>query len=338
MNIDKALAHASFATALGGQLLERAEELLDFRLHSMERECAEGWTSVYASEVWFKENLPPPPLNDAGRRIALEMLKQEVGAGTYVSTHLLEFLTSASARVGYRSHLAVGTLEVEGKASESEGPWDMVANEVTRQLVLEKNRHFRFEITRLREEQWCKALHRGTRTPEPLFSDVSDQMPVPVRDHSRARELDSQYWLAVYALPFKRVMDPAGVMKPDWIVRLMADIAADFPFDKSSSSRSTLSFVQEGDGPWAWAIQFRKNPTWFGPRPKLALVSRGRPTVANESPTLPAGLLEPPGFPLDMSPRGIECGLMYWLPRCRQIAALLVPAVDAAVAAVAASE
>lgn len=332
MKVNQALGHASFAATLGGQLLERAEELLDFRLHSMERESAGGWASVHASEVWFKENLPPPSLNDAGRRIALEMLKQEVGAGTYVSSHLLEFLTSASTRAGYRSHLAVGTLDVESKASDDECAWDMVANEVTRQLVHEKNRHFRFEITKLREQQWCEALRRGTRTPEPLFSEVSDQMPAPVRDPSRALEFDSQYWLAVYALPFKRVTDPAGVLKPDWILQLMADMAPDFPFSKSSSSRSTLNFVQQGAGAWAWAIQFRKNPTWFGPRPKLACVSREGRSTANEAPIMPAGLLEPAGFPLDMSPRGIECGLMYWLPRYREIAALLAPSVDAAIA------
>ena len=338
MNVSQALGHPSFAAALGRHLLERSEELLDFRLRSMEREIAEGWTSVYESEVWFKENLPPPWLNDMGRRVALESLKEEIGAGTYVSSHLLEFLTFASARVGYRSYFAVGTLDVERKTPDDEGPWDMVANEVTRQLVREKNRHFRFEITKRLEQHWCEVLRRGTRTPEPLFSDVSDQMPAPVRDPSRVLEFDSQYWLATYALPFKRVTDPAGVMRPDWILKLMADMAPDFSFDKSTSSRSTLSFVQEDAGPWAWAIQFRKNPTWFGHRPKLACVSREVRSAAKDSPTMPARLLEPAGFPLDMSPRGIECGLMYWLPRYREVAALLTPAVDAAIAMIAAAE
>jgi hypothetical protein len=137
-------------------------------------------------------------------------------------------------------------------------------------------------------------------------------------------------WL--HALPLVRPWDCSGALKPDWFLLLMAAMAPDFPYQKSLSSSKTLSFVQEGEDDWAWAIQFQKDTAAFEPRPKLVCLDRRTRPKPGTSLPQPAKVFQRVDAPIDLTPRGIECGLMYWLPRLRRCVAILTMPVRAALA------
>ncbi len=135
-------------------LSQHTEDLLDYQLTLMEQEIAEGWRCCYAREIWFKENLPPPLMNELGRRYMTEKLKVNLYRDTqsahfyhiedvpsdYVSEFLLSFIASPANRIGYRNFLDVGLLEMEAIGNKPE-PYDLIANEITKRMVEEQHRH-----------------------------------------------------------------------------------------------------------------------------------------------------------------------------------------------------
>lgn len=326
--MDKAslLGSAAFDTALGVHLHAEAERLFDWSMSRMEEEVAQGFACFHPAPHWFSANLPAPVLNDSGRRHAIELLKLALARGPYVS----EWLLNLPALPDYRSHLHPGHLDADTVPGIDEPPRDEVANAVTLRLAREKNRHFRFEIGQQQESGWLELLRRGTRTPEPYISDESDEAPVPRRDADVPVEHDTAYWQAVYAQPLRRAHEFNGVDKPDWILQLMADMAPDFKVDMARSGKQALRFVQNGEGEVAWAIEYRRASGVFDHRPWLVCLPRAGRLKPRQTPVaFPSGLIHS-SPPLDVSARGIECALPYWLPRMRSLAVQLDPIVQRA--------
>lgn len=53
-------------TALASRF--NADAAVDFQIQLMEQEIAQGWCSYYAAPLWFKQQLPPPLINELGRK------------------------------------------------------------------------------------------------------------------------------------------------------------------------------------------------------------------------------------------------------------------------------
>lgn len=303
------------------RMVAAAEPLFDLQRHLMAQEVDQGWGAFHAGPLWFQRNLPPPHLNDAGRAFAIEMLRQALGGGAYLS----EWLLHPRPVPDYRSHLMPGALEISSAPIAQGMPRDEVANAVTLELARRGGRHATVEIARDRELAWRAKLNGGRLTPEPMFSDCSDEMPVPVRAAGVPIERDSEYWRAVYALPRVRVAEFSGVEDPHWIVELMRVLGPDFPLDPVRSNAQLLCFVQAGDREVAWAVQFRRTSIYFDSRIWLVCAPRrAKRFTRTNTVEIPFELLVSERV-LDTSARGIECALMYWLPRFRAFVSALDP-------------
>jgi hypothetical protein len=47
--------------------LKQADFATGSRVALMAQEIAEGWSAFYARELWLRDHLPPPLINEAGR-------------------------------------------------------------------------------------------------------------------------------------------------------------------------------------------------------------------------------------------------------------------------------
>jgi hypothetical protein len=129
--------------------------------------------------------------------------------------------------------------------------------------------------------------------------------------------------------------DYPAFTKPDWNLRLMAAMAPDFPYDPALSKPSRLAFVQEGDGPLAWALLIDKtdrSPDYRYP-PQLILVDRARTNKLKDEHILFANPVKPRFFTHGKGPRSLETELLFHLPRSRRLIEFFEPFVAEALAA-----
>jgi hypothetical protein len=343
-----AFNNAEFQSAFLDILAKNVAALLDARLDLMERELEYGWRCYHPREVWFKENLPPPPLNEPGKRYMREKLLVEIYRdpqsahfnhpgeleSSYTSEFLQEFSTSARARAGYRNFLDVGVLDAEANEYCPPAPFDLVANEVTSDL-LKANRHHLREIADIHYIGRYAVRQWATRTP-PYHVYGQDKF-TGVRNEELPLAQDRGYWDGVYARDWGFLGEAVGLLDASWILKLMAELAPEFPYCAALSTRARMVFMREGGAPVAWAMIVEKIAGFpeFNFPPPLVLCPRGLARKYKHGDTLFNNPLRVDvNMMSDRAPRDVELHLLYLLPRYRRLIEFYEPFVLQALAAV----
>jgi hypothetical protein len=157
----------------------------------------------------------------------------------------------------------------------------------------------------------------------------------PVRDMSVALADDGPYWKAVHQARSRRVMNAtefAVFTKPDENLRLMAALAPDFPYAAHLSTAKRLIFVQQGEGPLAWALMIDKTDgsTTYRYPPKLILISREQAKKLKDDDILFRNVIGTWFVSYTSGARCLEIELMFHLPRSRRLIEFYEPYVQQA--------
>ena len=327
-----------FREHLRPRLSEEAERLLDFRLELMEQEIAEGWQVFYAHEVLFKQYLPPPLINDMGRRYETERLREAIwrepgqSDSAYRSAFLEQFFAHPEWRSQYRNYLTTGELDVGG-VSGGGNALDLTANAVMNRRLETDNEHWWFEMRANADNWYIEALSRGSLTPPPLLRAM-DEEPLA---HSPDMEMekDGAYWRARYPTKFSLVMDVAdypAFRQPEWNVELMSKLAPDFPYAAGISSTKRLLFVQQGDGPLAWALMIEKTDgsSEYRYPPQLILIDRAQKKKLKDDDIIFKNVIQPWFYGNLNGPRCMEVELLFHVPRSLRLLEFYQPFVTQA--------
>lgn len=302
-----AFDHEAFRDAVLQALSDQAEALWDARLSLLEQESAEGWACFHAQPLWIRANVPPPLVDDVGRRYAVERLRSTlwfdaVGPGRFRSEFLEDFLERSALRAQCRNFVDADTIAAAGDADTFVDP---VVAATARALRLQ-GREPAHEIAHDREAGWQAALQRGVHTPaQPMIERLAEDP------------------LARYGLP-KRVAEFSALRSPDWTLALMRALAPDFPHAAAPSQKKGLLFLKPVGERLAWAVsvdrESRGNLLRFPPI--LSLVWRRDPTGRRPPVTIVRDVLAEHPMIVVSWPREIEMLLTYHLQRARRLVAL----------------
>lgn len=322
--------HEAFRKRLLETLSANAGTLWDQRLALLDLESADGWACFHAQALWIRANVPPPFVNDLGRRDAVEQLKLKVWApsddeypysgqgwpSSYRSDFLSELLDKPLPWADYRNFVEAGDITPDGSESSC---FDAAVAGVVAAVQSQGRNAFR-EIARDREASWQAVLQRGVHTPAPMLVERLPEDP-----------------LARYGLP-KRISEPAALSTPDCTLALMQQLAPDFAHASALSSKKSLLFLKPIDDRLAWAVAVerggRGNLFRFPPSPALSLVWRKDSTGRRAPPLIYRDVLG--GFHGlgAASAREIEMQLTYHLQRFYRLIDFYEPFVSSALQAV----
>ena len=335
----------SFAHSLREVLSNDADKLFDFQLALMEREIAEGWRVFYADEILFKEVLPAPLINEVGKLYAVEQLRCEIwrdldemawrGFGQTGSNYRSALLTHWSEHPEtlkeYRNFLDVGALDTSGALTPD--PLDHTANAVLRQRIETEHKHWMYEVEAKLNDWYVEAAAQGVLTPPLVVREL--EPATPIRDMSKALVDDTQYWRAVHQVRWRVALNAnefKAFTKPDENVRLMAAMAPDFPYAAHLSTGKRLVFVQQGEGPLAWALMIDKTDgsTTYRYPPKLILISREQTKKLKDEDILYMNVIGKWFVSHIDGARCLETELLFHLPRSRRLITFYTPFVQQA--------
>ena len=323
------MQQADFATRLRATLTASAAALFDAWLALMEQEIAEGWSAFYARELWLRDQLPPPLINEAGRAYMIEELRRRLQL-RFGEAWLPDAPAAAPAGTqAYRNYLETGQLSVFHRSSAA--PWDLTADAVATRLLDTEQRHAAFEIARNELNWYVAACEQCTLTP-PLLLWPKEALPA-VRDQSVPLAYDNSYWWALCQPEHRIVLDGDhnGMLTPAVNLALMAELAPDFPYSAALSSAKRLVFVQQGDSPQAWAVLIDKTDgaAMFRYPPQLILIDRAAGKKLKDAQVLFHSVIGKRFFTQAlMGQRAMELELRFHLPRMRRLIAIYQPYVE----------
>jgi hypothetical protein len=139
---------------------------------------------------------------------------------------------------------------------------------------------------------------------------VQPERKPPIRDENFSVRDDLQYWWSIYHNDYAIVHDWADrhvQVKPDFSLKLMAELAPDFPYDAKLSTPSRLVFLQAGASQVAWALIIEKagGAVEYRYPPRLILCMRGHGKRLKEKDVLFNNVIEKDSFyGRSDSPRG----------------------------------
>ncbi len=310
-----------------------ARQLVDSQITLMDRDIAEGWRAFYARPVWFKENLPPPLINEQGQRFLADALSHailfpdEAECEAY-STAYRRMVSKPEHLHGYRNYLYTGTLDIERVTPENV-PLDEVANTITKEIVEHRHCHMSYEVRRNREDWILEASQSAEYTPPYIY--VQKEISPAVRDVGIALIEDKAYWSALYNTSEDIAWDPKVFSSPAWFAKLMAALGPDFPFSEAMSMGKRLVFSNSGENRWAWALLVEKrNSPHFSFPPVLALIPSGLNRKLRDSDILYRHVPLTYTAPLMYGARSIETQLRFFLPHFRRLIGFYHPNVGEA--------
>ena len=309
-------------------LCEQVERLYELELDMMRSDIAAGWRCFYAEEIWLEKHLPAPLINDAGKAANLENLRRIVLEGKYAKRVEPE-------PEGYRNYLAIGQPDIYAGEYAEGRPLDLVANAVITRLLETEHRNMRFEVKRDREQWYAEASEAGTLTPPLIYTEPEPNPPVRNDQFPLAR--DSQYWYAMYPSqnPVFDAQHYHAQVKPDYVVRLMEQVAPDYAYDAERGTSKSLFFVGTDERALQWAVLLEKTSgsTNYRYPPQLLLICRSKKKVRPEDVIYVHNELRQPPHASTLNPRDIEMQLKFHMSRIRKQIAFLDPFVNAALAA-----
>ncbi|WP_323141947.1 hypothetical protein [Massilia phyllosphaerae] len=339
----------AFAHILREVLSHDAGKLFDFQLALMQREIGEGWWAFYSQEILFKDLLPAPLINELGRQYAVENLRCEIwrdvsqsawrGFGqansNYHSVLLTQWTEQPEALAEYRNFLDVGALDTS--MASTPDPLDRTANSVLRHRIETEHKHWLYELEANATDSYVEAAAQGVLTPPLIVRELAPA--TPLRDMSEALADDTQYWRAVHQERWRVAMNAnefKAFTKPDENLRLMAALAPDFPYAAHLSSAKRLVFVQQGDGPLAWALMIDKTDgsTTYRYPPKLILINRAQTKKLKDDDILYMNVIGKSFVSHIDGARCLETELLFHLPRSRRLIAFYAPFVQQALSRV----
>jgi hypothetical protein len=310
---------------VSGLVAASADKLAAFQEELMDSEIAEGWRCFYARQLWLREALPEPLINEAGRRYMVEAYRQRIllavepDYAAHDFSFLERFEADAALRAGYRNYLETGVLDIENPMG-SGGALDTVANDTVNSLAAGLQRHMAKEV-QANAARWLKeASERATLTPPSMLSQM--ELGPAVRDASVPPAEDTAYWRALYWDSEVVVADPQVVLNPDWTLRLMAALAPDFPYNAALSTAKRLVFAAPGDTALRWAVMIEKPdgaPDFRYP-PSLLLVPGAQTKKLKDSDIVFKDVPLTWLYAIVYDARSIELQLRYFLERCRRLA------------------
>lgn len=320
------MKQADFAVRLRGLLGASAASLFDAWLALMEQDIAAGWRAFYARELWLRDHLSPPLINEPGRAYMIEQLRQRLRL-PFGEEHLPAALALPQE---YRNYLETGQLTVFHRSAT---PWDLTADAVATGMLETEHRHAAFEMVRNELDWYVAACERCTLTP-PLLLLPKEEAPA-LRGQAVPLAYDNSYWWAL-CQPAHRIVldgDHNGMLTPAVNRELMAALAPDFPYSEALSSARRLVFVQQGDGPRAWAMLIDKTggAAMFRYPPQLILIERASSKKLKDAQVLFQNVIGKRYFTQAlMAQRAMELELRFHLPRMRRLIAIYQPFVDQA--------
>lgn len=296
---------------VSGLVAASADKLAAFQEELMDREIAEGWRCFYARQLWLREALPEPLVNEAGRRYMVEAYRQRILQA--------EAPDYAAPCAGYRNYLETGVLDIENPMGSGDA-LDAVANDTVNSLAAGLQRHMAREV-QANATKWLKeAGERATLTPPFMLSHL--ELGPAVRDASVPPAEDTAYWRALYWDSEVVVADPQVVLNPDWTLRLMAALAPDFPYNAALSTAKRLVFAAPGDTALRWAVMIEKPdgaPDFHYP-PSLLLVPGSHTKKLKDSDIVFKDVPLTWLYAIVYDARSIELQLRYFLERYRRLA------------------
>lgn len=309
---------------VSGLVAASADKLAAFQVELMDQEIAAGWHCFYARQLWLREALPLPLVNEAGRRYMVEAYRQRIllAVEPDYAAHDFSFLEGFAAdpalRAGYRNYLETGVLDIENPMGTS-AALDVVANDTVNSLAAGLQRHMAREV-QANATKWLKEVgQRATLTPPSLLSTM--ELGPAVRNPSLPPAEDSAYWRAFYWDSAVVVADPQVVLKPDWTLKLMAALAPDFPYSAELSTAKRLVFAAPGDTALRWAVMIEKPdgaPDFRYP-PSLLLVPGSQRKKLKDSDIVFKDVPLTWLYAIVHDARGIELQLRYFLARYRRL-------------------
>ncbi len=315
--------HAGFRDRLLQLLSENAEALWDKKLALLDQESAEGWECFHTQPLWIRANVPPPLINEMGRRYGVEKLKcalamdhdtefpysHRVSPSRYESTFIRELFDQAMPWKNYRNFLEPGDFATPGGSS----CFDPVVGEVSAMLRAQGRDAFH-EISRDREIGWQAALQQGRHTAEQLLIEREPSDP-----------------FARYGIP-QRVREFSALQSPEWTIWLMHQLAPEFRHASALSPKKSLLFLKPVDDDLAWAVAIDRGGQGNLLRfpPALSLVWRKDPTGRRRPPAIFLDVLADFEGLSTSWPREIEMQLTYHLQRFRRLTEFYQPFVDLA--------
>lgn len=240
-----------FSQILIKHLSSSTEEIVERLEHWVETDIQEGWACFYSSELWFKTNVPPPHLNEVGRRYECEKLLNRINSNREGP----QFVSAPVRKIeNYRNYLDTGDCEVFGWTGRPT-PVDQAVNEVATRLVLEKNRHFWFEIQRMELDLRAEALEKRKilRGPCPM---VRERSTSPRRDLAITIERDVRYWCDVYGLEDIYLSEDIFVRGDRTLVSILREVAPDIDYLSDVNRRKQLIFRLKNFEIFSWLVVF----------------------------------------------------------------------------------
>jgi len=253
-------------------LVDSAESMFKARESWMEEEIHNGWRCFFAQELWMKENLPAPHINEAGISYEIFKIKRRLLSNVKGNGNSFDFAGNVDDYRNYLDPGAIDFCEVDMKR----GPSDNVANSTLINLLASENRHFWFEILKLQQE-WRNEIsfkaEFGFGEPANMLDGFSNSM----RDERILLGRDSAYWSAVYGLAqFSPAWDIA-IGADNFLRSIMQNITSDFIYLPLINHRTQLVFAKLDARPLNWVIIFDRigyaEQGQVDYLPKLALVN-----------------------------------------------------------------
>lgn len=297
-------------------MVSDADKLFDFKLALMDREIAEGWGGFHAEAIWFAENVPPPLINDVGREIAIAGIAYNLISNCpelHASQGICdpwERLDQSSNRPEYINFRDVSALDFySGESSLSERA--LFVSRIRKQFSEAFDRDMDDEIGRMRKrkliesQKWC----RHTPPFHIHYDHEENARNVLGRSDEEAGENSAETHIT-FVIPSKT---------PDLILRLMAEMAPDFPFCARLSSSHRLVFgSHDKDKAW-WAVVFEPSAGFFLPNPALMLLGPNSMNRWEDEDIFFRDILIPYHGELPYANRGMEIFLLYILSRYRRL-------------------
>lgn len=252
-------------------LADSAESLFKARESWMEAEIHNGWRCFFAQELWMKENLPAPHINEAGIRYEIFKIKHRLISGLREHGKRLDLVDHIEDYRNYLDPGATDFCEVNAKP----GPKDSVANSILLNLLATENRHFWFEILKLQQE-WRSEISFKAEVASGESANLVVGFSKPVRDERILLGRDSAYWSAVYGLVQLSPAWDIATGADNFVRSIMKDVTNEFIHLPSINHRTDLVFAKLDPRPVNWVIIFDRigyaEQGQIDFLPKLALV------------------------------------------------------------------
>ena len=248
-----------FSTEISKELDLSVDKLFDDHQIRTRKEIESGWGQFFAQELWFRENLPGPIINESGRHFEIDILKSRIRNCT--TDHRLIELPSGNF-ANYRNYLHPGPLRLFPNNNTSI-PVDKIADDTTLKLLEVENRHVWFEILSLNKSLRLNEVEKLQCLS--IQKNFTNQHAYCItRNQSIALERDVIYWESRYGITRVSPDAIAFTNTESTLIDLMRLLAYDFAFCKQKNNDSYFVFSKPIDSDIAWLIMFDR----IGPVPQ----------------------------------------------------------------------